>query len=435
MRKFDRLVIVGASLAGLRTAQALRAEGHVGDLTLIGAEPHLPYNRPPLSKSVLTSDEDVALSPDDDLDADWLVGRTAVSLDTAGQAVTLDNGTRVPYDGLVIATGARPRRLEEQRIPLKGVHLLRTIENAVNLRKALQEGPRRVVVIGGGIIGGEVSSTLRTMGIEVTLINAAPLPMAGQLGDTIGRWLADQHARHGVELISGVRVTALEGDAEVTAVRLSDGRSIPADLVVAGLGVVPNTDWLDDSGVHVEDGVLTDSALFVQGTAYEAANIVAAGDVARWPHRLRRHLRAHRALGQCQRTGSRRSTQPPARPAGGGPVRRSALSRHARARRPRPVGRAAKAGRGRSSGHGLTGGRQVRRRLHPGRQTHRGRRRELPQGIPPATARHRSPATAFRGSRLTPDTGHRRTSAPVRPDSERTGAHGLLITQSKIPWW
>ncbi|GAA2445494.1 FAD-dependent oxidoreductase [Actinomadura vinacea] len=285
MRTFDRLVVVGASLAGLRAAQALRDEGHTGGLTVIGAEPHLPYNRPPLSKSVLTGDDDVALPGDGELDAEWLLGRSAVGLDTARGSVTLDNGTKVAYDGLVIATGARPRRLAEADMSLAGVHLLRTIDDAVSLRKALAEGPRRVAVIGGGIIGGEVGSTLRAMGIEVTLIDAAPFPMAGPLGDTVGAWLADRHSHHGVDLISGARAAALEGDGRVRAVRLSDGRSVPADLVVAGLGVLPNTEWLDGSGLRVDGGVLTDAALFVQGgTDDGAANVVAAGDVARWPH-------------------------------------------------------------------------------------------------------------------------------------------------------
>ncbi|OLT13898.1 hypothetical protein BJF79_19645 [Actinomadura sp. CNU-125] len=280
MRKLDRLVVVGASLAGLRAAQTLRDEGYTGDLTLVGAEPHLPYNRPPLSKSLLTGDDDVALPGSDQLDARWLIGRNAVGLDTARQAITLDDGAQVPYDGLVITTGARPRRLDDSDMSLTGVHLLRTFDDAMNLRKALREGPRRVAVIGGGIIGGEVSSTLRALGIEVVLIDAAPAPMAGPLGETVGEWLAEHHTRNGVELVSGVRVESLKGDGHVSAVRLSDGRSLPADLVIVGLGVLPNTEWLDGSGLHLDDGVLTDSALFARGHA----NIVAAGDVARWPH-------------------------------------------------------------------------------------------------------------------------------------------------------
>ena len=280
MRTFDRLVVVGASLAGLRAAQTLRDEGHTGDLTLIGAEPHLPYNRPPLSKSVLTGDDDVTLSGNDELDARWLIGRNAVGLDTSRQVVTLDDGTQVPYDGLVITTGARPCRLDDSAMSLAGVHLLRTFDDAMNLRNALREGPRRVAVIGGGIIGGEVSSTIRALGIEVVLIDAAPAPMVGPLGETVAGWLAEHHARNGVELVSGARVESLEGRGQVSAVRLNDGRSISADLVIVGLGVLPNTEWLDGSGLHLDDGVVTDSALFAGGRA----NIVAAGDVARWPH-------------------------------------------------------------------------------------------------------------------------------------------------------
>ncbi|MFI0449662.1 NAD(P)/FAD-dependent oxidoreductase [Actinomadura sp. 6N118] len=283
MGSFSQIVVVGASLAGLRAAQTLREEGYTGELSLVGAEPHLPYNRPPLSKSVLTGDDDVALPGADDVDVHWRGGRRAVRLDTGGRTVALDDGTSLSYDGLVIATGVRPRRLPEEQMTLRGVHVLRTIDDATTLRRALATDPGRVVIIGGGFIGGEVASTVRHLGHQVTVVDAGAVPMDDTIGERAGRWLAVHHGKNGVELISGVRVVEVTGkDGRVSGVRLSDGRTVPADLVVAGMGVVPNTDWLNGSGVHVDDGVVTSAELFADGVS----DVVAAGDVARWPHGL-----------------------------------------------------------------------------------------------------------------------------------------------------
>ncbi|MFD2767129.1 NAD(P)/FAD-dependent oxidoreductase [Micromonospora eburnea] len=275
----ERIVVVGASLAGVRAVQALRTAGFTGELTLIGAERHSPYNRPPLSKSVLRGDDDVTLPGAAELDEKWLLGRAAMRLDTIARVVTVDDGSEVRYDGLVIATGARPRRLADHPA---GVHTLRTLDDALALRAALSEGQRRIVVIGGGFVGGEVTSTARSLGHEVTLVDGAAHPMVTALGTQTAQWLGDLHRHNGVNLISGVRVTGFDGTARVTGVRLGDGRVIPADLVVAGMGVVPNTDWLDGSGLTVADGVVCESTLHARG----AADIVAAGDVARWPHQL-----------------------------------------------------------------------------------------------------------------------------------------------------
>ncbi|MFI6496794.1 NAD(P)/FAD-dependent oxidoreductase [Nonomuraea typhae] len=272
MRTLNEITVVGASLAGLRAVQTLRREGFDGEITLVGAETHLPYNRPPLSKSVLRGDDDILLPGAEELSDGWLRGRTAVRLNPAARTLTLDDGAEVGYDGLVIATGARPRR------PGGGAHTLRTLEEALALREELARGHEHVVVIGGGFIGGEVASTARELGLKVTLIDAGRYPMHAGLGDAAARWLAGLHERSGVELVSGVRVRAVhEG-----RVHLDDGRSIPADLVVAGMGVLPNTEWLDGSGLEVGDGVLVDERLFARGSA----EIVAAGDVARWPHSL-----------------------------------------------------------------------------------------------------------------------------------------------------
>lgn len=275
MTTINKVTVVGASLAGLRAVQSLRREGFGGEITLVGAETHLPYNRPPLSKSVLRGDDDVSLPGAEELGDHWLRGRRAVRLDPRARSVTLDDGTEIGYDGLVIATGARPRRPAGQP---GEVHTLRTIEDALALRAELESGHEHVVVIGGGFIGGEVASTARELGLKVTLINAGRYPMHEGLGDVAAAWLAGLHERSGVELISGVRVTAVEPGR----VLLADGRAVQADLVVAGMGVVPNTEWLDGSGLQIDDGVLVDEALFARGSA----EIVAAGDVARWPHTL-----------------------------------------------------------------------------------------------------------------------------------------------------
>ncbi|MFI6291977.1 NAD(P)/FAD-dependent oxidoreductase [Nonomuraea sp. NPDC050790] len=269
MRNLNKITVVGASLAGLRAVQSLRQEGFDGEITLVGAETHLPYNRPPLSKGLLRGDEDVLLPGAGELDDSWLRGRTAVHLDPASRTLTLDDGAELGYDGLVIATGARPRRMD-------AAHTLRTLEDSLALRAELRSGHEHVVVIGAGFVGGEVASTARELGLKVTLIDSGRYPMHAGLGDVAAAWLAGLHERGGVELVSGVRVSAVE-DGRVL---LADGRAIPAGLVVAGVGVVPNTSWLDGSGLALDDGVLVEDTLFARGSA----RIVAAGDVARWPH-------------------------------------------------------------------------------------------------------------------------------------------------------
>ncbi|MEU5863810.1 FAD-dependent oxidoreductase [Nonomuraea sp. NPDC047529] len=271
MRILGKIIVVGASLAGLRAVQTLRREGFDGELTLVGAEAHVPYNRPPLSKSVLRGDEDVTLPGAEELGEEWLRGRRAVRLDAANRTVVLDDGTELGYDGLVIASGARPRRLD-------GVRTLRTIEDALALRAELDSGHEHVLVIGGGFIGGEVASTARQLGRKVTLVDSGPHPMHAGLGAEAARWLAGHHERNGVELVTGTRVT----DVTDGRVRLADGRVLFADLVVGGMGVTPNTEWLEGSGLAVDDGVVCEPTLYAAGSA----DVVAAGDVARWPHRL-----------------------------------------------------------------------------------------------------------------------------------------------------
>lgn len=273
------IVVVGASIGGFSAAAELRARGFDGTIHVIGEEPVRTYERPPLSKGVLAGDDpsgiEWAAARDDDLRLDWLVGETAAGLDVAASQVRLATGETLRYDGLVIATGASPRRLPGQR-DLGGLHVLRSLDDSLSIRADLDAEPRRVVVVGAGFIGGEVAATCRRRGHEVTLIEPLEQPMVRAVGATVGAAVADVHRREGVDVHLGVGVEAIEGDEHVEAVRTSDGQRIEADLVVVGIGVVPNTAWLEGSGLPVGDGVLCDATTLV------APGIVACGDVASW---------------------------------------------------------------------------------------------------------------------------------------------------------
>jgi 3-phenylpropionate/trans-cinnamate dioxygenase ferredoxin reductase component len=283
------ITVVGASLAGLRAAEELRGRGYDGPLTVVGDEVHQPYDRPPLSKQVLAGEWEADRLPLtvahaeglEGLDIDWRLGVRATGLDLAGRTVALEDGGTVPFDGLVIATGATPRTLPGTG-HLAGVHTLRTIDDCLDVRQALDTDPKRVVVVGGGFIGAEVAATCRTRGLEVTLLEALPVPLGRALGDEIGAVMADLHRDHGVDVRLGVGVEGLDGDAaggRVERVRLADGSVVEADLVVVGVGVVPNTGWLEGSGLTLDNGVVCDE------TTLAAPGVVAAGDVARWPSR------------------------------------------------------------------------------------------------------------------------------------------------------
>ncbi len=280
-----RIVVVGASLAGLRAVEALRREGYEGALTLVGEEPHAPYDRPPLSKQVLRGEwgEDrldlrrgAGL---EELELDARLGVRATGLDGRAREVQLADGSRLPYDGLLIATGARARRLPLGE-GLSGVHVVRTLEDATALRDALVAGPR-VCVIGAGFIGLEVAASCRALGLSVTAIEGLPLPLVNKLGVPMAAAVADLHRAEGVDLRCGVTVAAIEGDGRVERVRLSDGAAIDADLLVMGVGVAPNVEWLQGSGIELDDGVLCDARC-----ATALPDVVAAGDVARWPNAL-----------------------------------------------------------------------------------------------------------------------------------------------------
>ncbi len=285
MARLRTVAVVGASLAGLRGAEALRRLGFEGRLFLVGEEPHRPYDRPPLSKEVLRSEREpdrIVLTPDERFDAlelDLRLGRRATALDPSARELRLDDGERIRFDGLLIATGARARSLPGVE-PRAGLHLLRTLDDCLALRSELSRGPR-VAVVGAGFIGAEVAASCRSLDLEVTMIESLPVPLARALPGPIGAALAAVHRDHGVDLRLGVGVDAIEGVERVEAVRLGDGSRIPADVVVVGIGAAPATDWLEGSGLGVDDGVLCD-----ESCATAAPDVVAAGDVARWPNPL-----------------------------------------------------------------------------------------------------------------------------------------------------
>ncbi|WP_031486572.1 NAD(P)/FAD-dependent oxidoreductase [Streptomyces bicolor] len=278
------ITVVGASLAGLSTVRALRAEGYDGEIVVVGEERHTPYDRPPLSKDFLKGDidaEGLALGDADEyeiLDVQWLLGERAVRLDPVARTVTLTGGRHVRTDGVVVATGAGPRTLPGTE-GLAGVHTLRTLDDALALRTELLDGLPRVVVIGAGFIGAEVASTAHRLGLHVTVVEALPIPLERQLGREMGLVCSSLHNDHGVRLLCGTGVTELVGEGRVTGVRLADGRLLPADIVVVGVGVRPHTDWLAGSGVRVDDGVVCDA-----GCSTGVPGVVAVGDVARCPN-------------------------------------------------------------------------------------------------------------------------------------------------------
>ncbi len=273
--------MVGASLAGLSAARSLRKQGYGGRLVVIGDEPHRPYDRPPLSKEFLagTLDEaELALESDDeDLRAEWLLGARAVALQVDGteRVLALDDGREIRADGVVLATGAVARDLPGTD-GLAGVHTLRTLDDARALRDELALGGR-LVVIGGGFIGAEVASTAYALGLDVTVIEAAPTPLAGPLGETMGGIVSDLHEAHGVRLLCGVGVKGLSGEARVDGVLLEDGRTVPADIVVVGVGARPCVEWLEGSGVELDNGVKCGA----DGRT-SLAGVVAVGDCASW---------------------------------------------------------------------------------------------------------------------------------------------------------
>ncbi|HUE89457.1 MAG TPA: FAD-dependent oxidoreductase [Vicinamibacterales bacterium] len=278
-----RIAIVGASLAGLRAAETLRDRGFDGELTLIGDEPHRPYDRPPLSKQVLQG----AWEPEqtffhrkdgyDTLALDMRLGVRAVSVDLRARRVALADGTFARYDRLIIATGARVRILSAIA-PRAGLLALRGLDDAIVLRQAMMDAPR-VAIVGAGFIGLEVAASCRARGLPVTVIESLPVPLSPILGPTFGDMVAAMHRDHGVDLRTGAVVTDVFGESRVAGVALSDGSRIDADIVVVGIGVTPNTEWLERSGITIDNGIVCN------GSCEAAPDVYAAGDVARVANR------------------------------------------------------------------------------------------------------------------------------------------------------
>ncbi|MFE7278307.1 NAD(P)/FAD-dependent oxidoreductase [Streptomyces sp. NPDC057623] len=271
-----RIVVVGASAAGLAAAETLRREGYDGTLTLVGDEPHAPYDRPPLSKQILSGEwgtQRLPLRPFADLDAldlDLRLGLAATGLDVTDRTVRLADGSAVPYEGLIVATGVRPRRL-----PGEGAHVLRTLDDALALRDRLKPGSR-LVVVGAGFLGAEAAAVAWRLGCEVTLLEPAPVPLAHAVGAEVGRVLSQAHLDHGVKLRTGVTVTEVTEDG----VRLADSEVVYGDEILVAAGSLPNTEWLAGSGLTVGDGVVCDQY------CEAAQGVYAAGDVARWHNPL-----------------------------------------------------------------------------------------------------------------------------------------------------
>ncbi|HEX3707015.1 MAG TPA: FAD-dependent oxidoreductase [Mycobacteriales bacterium] len=281
MTSEPHLLVVGASLAGLRAVESARRSGFAGKITLVGDEVHAPYDRPPLSKQFLTSEEPPSATVlreeamlRDELGVTLRLGTVATGLDIDGRAVVTENGT-IGYTALVIATGASPRVLPGTG-HLSGVHVLRTVDDARSIRAALDAGARTVVV-GAGFIGSEIAASARARGVDVTVVEAMPTPLARPVGEQMGKVLASLHERHGTALRVGVGVEGLEGADRVTGVRLADGTTVEAELVVVGIGVSPNTSWLADSGLTLDNGVECDETLWTG-----VDGVYAAGDLASW---------------------------------------------------------------------------------------------------------------------------------------------------------
>ena len=285
------IVIVGGGLTAARVAQSYRESGGTDRVTLLASEPHPPYHRPPLTKRLLRGEAEppdtLVATPDDfrDLDVELRLGTPAASLDLAARTVTLGSGRDVAYERLVIATGAAPRRLPVPGSDLEGVRTLRTLDDSLAIREAAGSA-RRVVVVGTGFIGLEVTASLRARGVEVTIVDAATAPFQALGAPDFSAFLAELYREHGVEMLLGDGIEGFSGNGKVEIVRTASGRDIEADLVVVGVGVAPSTAWLEDSGLELDNGVVVDSRLHAS-----AEDVFAAGDVANFEDPIFRRRR------------------------------------------------------------------------------------------------------------------------------------------------
>lgn len=280
------VVIVGASVAGIRCAQALRIRGYAGEIVMIERDRFAPYDKPPLTKSMLAEDGPAAPPPllsEADLAAlsvDLRLRTTAVAVDPAVSTITLGTGEVLAYENLVIATGLEPRTLPGAHA-LEGVFTVRWAADSLALQEELRNA-KRAVVIGAGFIGAEFAAAARLRGLDVTIVEVQDQPLAHLFGPSVGARFAEFHRRQGVDVLTGSRVTGFVGESRVNMVELADGRRLDTDIVVVGIGAAPAVTWLASSGLPLSDGVCCDHDLRVVGTT----NIYAAGDVARWRHGL-----------------------------------------------------------------------------------------------------------------------------------------------------
>ena len=280
----EKIVIVGGGLAGGKAVESLRDEGYDGRLTLVAQEPERPYERPPLSKDYLRGE--AGLDKVYVHDAGWYeehdvalrTGTEVTAIDVAGTAVELGGGERLAWDRLLLATGGEPRRLDIPGAGLDGVLYLRTLADSRRLREAIDAGGR-LVVVGAGWIGAEAAASARQLGMEVTLLERLTVPLENVLGATVGGIYADIHREHGVELLTGVEIEAIEGEGRVERVRLAGGRTIDCAAVLVGVGVAPRTGLAEAAGLDVDNGVLVDATL-----ATSAPGVYAAGDIANLLH-------------------------------------------------------------------------------------------------------------------------------------------------------
>ena len=281
------VVIVGASMGGLRAAETLRKSGYEGRLVVIGDEPHAPYNRPPLSKEVLAEQVDhaaVAFPLSESLDdVEWVLGNAVVSTDLDAQTITLADGQVVEYNSLIIASGLRPRRLELPGQPAKGAHAIRTLDDAMALRPELKPGAK-VVVYGAGFIGCEAAATATKLGATVTVVGKGPVPMLRPLGQQLAEDIQRRHEAHGVRFVMNTFLTEILGDESVTGVVLDNGETLECDVLIESIGSLPNTEFLEGNDIDIDSGVHVNSALHAlrkDGTPW--SNVFAIGDVARFP--------------------------------------------------------------------------------------------------------------------------------------------------------
>jgi 3-phenylpropionate/trans-cinnamate dioxygenase ferredoxin reductase component len=287
----NRIVVAGASLAGGRAAETLRRSGYAGEIVMIGAEPHRPYDRPPLSKKFLRQlhpEEKLYFRALDYYEAQKIeleLGRRVVSLDAHARSVTLDDGRSISFDTLMIATGADVRRLDCPGAELEGIHTLRSLDDSLAIRAQMKPGAR-VLIVGAGVIGAEVAASCREEGLEVVMFEAADTPLLRAFGPEVGKIYAEVHRDRGVDVRLGQSIASFVGEGRVKAAITSSGERIDCDFVVVGIGVTPATEWLEGSGVALERGVIVD-----ENGRTNVPNIYAAGDVARfYDPRIRAHV-------------------------------------------------------------------------------------------------------------------------------------------------